>query len=72
MLSGDRKWIALGIIVAVTYVACLAFWGLYATQGAAFVALVVAVVGGSLIRLGGVVSSKTSWSVGTTQNSGTE
>lgn len=61
MLSGNRKWVALGIVVAATYVGSLAVWGLYATQGAAFLALVVAIVLGSVLWLGELVSSRTDW-----------
>ena len=69
MVAVDRKWIVLGAVVAVTYVASLAFWGLWATQGAAFTAAVVGVVLGSLLWLGEQAASRLDWSVGALQNS---
>lgn len=52
MLASGRKWVALGVVVAATYVVTLAVSGLHATQGAAFTALVVAIVLGSALWLG--------------------
>jgi membrane protein implicated in regulation of membrane protease activity len=69
MTAIDRKWIALGAIAAGTYVVTLVAAGYYATQGAAFAALCVAVVLGSVMWLGETVSSKMNWSVGSAQNS---
>lgn len=48
MGSGSRPWIVLGIAVAVTYLAGIALWGSWATQGAAFTALAVGAVLGSV------------------------
>jgi len=59
MLSGRQKWVGLGIVVAATYVVTLAVSGLHATQGAAFTALVVAIVLGSALWLGDRAASRT-------------
>ncbi|WP_408958300.1 hypothetical protein [Natrinema sp. 74] len=69
MVSVDRKWIVLGGVVVATYAASLAFWGLWATQGAAFTAAAVGVILGSLLWLGERAASRTDWSVGALQDS---
>ncbi|WP_226042785.1 hypothetical protein [Natrinema sp. DC36] len=72
MTAIDRKWIVLSVIAAGTYVVTLVSASYYATQGAAFTALCVTVVLGSVMWLGETLSSKMNWSVGSAQNSKTE
>ncbi|WP_254764212.1 hypothetical protein [Natrinema marinum] len=69
MVSVDRTWVALGVVVAVTYVVSLAFWGLWATQGAAFAAAAVGVALGSLLWLAEQAASRMDWSDNTPQDS---
>lgn len=72
MGSGSRPWTVLGIAVAVTYLAGIALWGSWATQGAAFTALAVGAVLGSVLRIGERILSRVDRSTGATHDSGAD